>query len=177
MSGIITRKRVRGRYPNRRRTGRRRFSFDKRAANWFSECIMVCTEEIKLTTRGPGDVIDLTDQVQDAVASSGFANGAVTVFVPGSTGGITTIEYEPGLLKDLPEFWEKLIPSDRSYHHDETWHDGNGFSHLRAAMVGPDITVPFVDGRLTLGAWQQIVFLEFDNKGRSRRIVVQIIGE
>ncbi len=138
---------------------------------------MVITKEIKLTTRGPGDIIDITGEVQQAVAGSGLTSGAVTVFVPGSTGGITTIEYEPGLLKDLPEFWEKLIPSDRSYHHDETWHDGNGFSHLRAALVGPDITVPVVAGQLTLGPWQQIVFLEFDNKGRNRRIVVQIIGD
>ena len=138
---------------------------------------MVITKEIKLATRGPGDIVDITGEVQQAVASSGLTSGAVTVFVPGSTGGITTIEYEPGLIKDLPEFWEMLIPSDRSYHHDETWHDGNGFSHLRAALLGPDVTVPFVDGSLTLGTWQQIVFLEFDNRGRNRRIVVQIIGE
>ena len=138
---------------------------------------MVVTKEIKFTSRGPGDIIDITPQLREAVESSGISGGTVTVFVPGSTAGLTTIEYEPGLLKDLPEFWEKLIPSNKSYHHDETWHDGNGFSHLRAALIGPDITVPFVNSTLTLGTWQQVVFLEFDNRGRERRLVVQIIGE
>ena len=138
---------------------------------------MVVTKEIKLTSRGPGDIVDITPQMREAVESSGVASGAVTVFVPGSTPGLTTIEYEPGLLKDLPEFWEKLVPSDRSYHHDETWHDGNGFSHLRAALIGPDITVPFVNRALTLGTWQQVVFLEFDNRSRNRQLVVQIMGE
>lgn len=138
---------------------------------------MVVTNEIKFTSRGPGDIIDITPQLREAVESSGISGGTVTVFVPGSTAGLTTIEYEPGLLKDLPEFWEKLIPSNKSYHHDETWHDGNGFSHLRAALIGPDITVPFVNSTLTLGTWQQVVFLEFDNRGRERRLVVQIIGE
>ncbi|MDH3891503.1 MAG: secondary thiamine-phosphate synthase enzyme YjbQ [candidate division Zixibacteria bacterium] len=138
---------------------------------------MVVSKEITLTSRGAGDIIDVTPQLREAVVASDVSNGTVTVFVPGSTAGLTTIEYEPGLLQDLPEFWEKLIPSDRSYHHDETWHDGNGFSHLRAALIGPDITVPFVDGTLTLGTWQQVVFLEFDNRGRNRQLIVQIIGE
>ncbi|MEA3297358.1 MAG: secondary thiamine-phosphate synthase enzyme YjbQ [candidate division Zixibacteria bacterium] len=138
---------------------------------------MVNTTEIKLKTSGPGDIIDITSRLQDAVVKSNLSSGVATVFVPGSTGGITTIEYEPGLLKDLPEFLEKLIPSNRSYAHDETWHDGNGFSHLRAALIGPDITVPFIDSKLTLGTWQQVVFLEFDNRPRSRTIIVQIIGE
>jgi len=138
---------------------------------------MVHTEEIELSTSGAGDIADITDYVTEAASRSGFDTGIVTVFCPGSTGGITTIEYEPGLLKDLPEFFEKIIPSDRPYHHDETWHDGNGFSHVRAALVGPDLTVPMVAGRLTLGTWQQIVFLEFDNKPRNRRLVVQVVGE
>ena len=138
---------------------------------------MVNTAKIKLKTSGPGDIIDITSRLQEAVVKSGISSGVATVFVPGSTGGITTIEYEPGLLKDLPEFLEKLIPSDQSYAHDETWHDGNGFSHLRAALIGPDITVPFVDSELTLGTWQQVVFLEFDNRPRSRTIIVQIVGE
>ncbi len=138
---------------------------------------MVITKEIKLNSRGHGDIIDITPQLCEAVDSTDLSDGTVTVFVPGSTGGLTTIEYEPGLLKDLPEFFEKLIPSGRSYHHDETWHDGNGFSHLRSALIGPDITIPFVSGRLTLGTWQQVVFLEFDNRGRNRTLVVQIIGE
>ena len=101
----------------------------------------------------------------------------MTAFVPGSTGGITTIEYEPGLLTDLPEFMERLVPSNKPYKHDQTWHDGNGFSHLRAALVGPDTTVPVVAGEPTLGTWQQVVFLEFDNRARSRSIILQMIGD
>jgi secondary thiamine-phosphate synthase enzyme len=138
---------------------------------------MINTLEITLSTDGAGAVVDITSEIQDAVGSSGFNSGTITVFVPGSTGGLTTVEYEPGLLKDLPEFFERLAPSDKTYHHDETWHDGNGFSHVRAALVGPDITIPFVAGSLTLGTWQQVVFLEFDNKPRDRKLVVQIIGE
>ncbi len=138
---------------------------------------MIVTKTIELSTRGRCDIHDITDQIRDHVASSGVDSGTVTVFVPGSTGGLTTIEYEPGLLKDLPELMEKLIPSDRPYEHDKTWHDGNGFSHLRSAMIGPDITIPFVSGKLTLGTWQQVVFLDFDNRGRQRKLIVQIIGE
>ncbi len=138
---------------------------------------MVITEEIEFKTSGAGDIIDLTPGLRDTVDHSGLAGGILTVFCPGSTGAITTIEFEPGLLKDLPEFFEKLIPSDREYHHDETWHDGNGFSHLRAALIGPGMSVPIVSGELTLGTWQQVVFLEFDNKPRRRRLVVQMVGE
>ncbi len=138
---------------------------------------MVRAQELRFSTGGAGEIVDITADLAEAVAGSGMMSGTVTVFCPGSTGGITTIEHEPGLLKDIPEFFEKLIPSDRAYHHDETWHDGNGFSHLRAALVGPDITIPFVGGRLTLGTWQQVVFLEFDNKRRDRVLVVQMMGE
>jgi len=138
---------------------------------------MIITGEIRLSTRGYCDIHDVTSEVEDLVAKSGIASGTVTVFVPGSTGAMTTIEYEPGLLKDLPQFLEKLIPSDKAYEHDKTWHDGNGFSHLRAALLGPDITVPIVAGRLTRGTWQQIIFIDFDNKGRQRKLVVQIMGE
>lgn len=109
--------------------------------------------------------------------SSGLASGTVTVFVPGSTGGLTTIEYEPGLLADLPELLERLVPSGVSYQHDRTWHDGNGHAHLRSALVGPDITIPFVAGKLTLGTWQQVIFLDFDNRRRDRELVVQVMGE
>jgi secondary thiamine-phosphate synthase enzyme len=101
----------------------------------------------------------------------------VTAFVAGSTAGITTLEYEPGLIKDFPRLMEKLIPSNEVYHHDETWHDGNGFSHLRSAVIGTDLTVPFVNGKLLLGTWQQVVFCEFDNRPRSRKVIFQIIGE
>jgi secondary thiamine-phosphate synthase enzyme len=138
---------------------------------------MIKTEEIQFETGGPGDIIDITSKLSDAIHKYGLKSGTVTAFVPGSTGGITTIEYEPGLLKDLPELMEKLVPSDRPYQHDETWHDGNGFSHLRSALVGPDITVPFAAGKLMLGTWQQVVFLEFDNRPRTRRVIFQIIGE
>jgi len=138
---------------------------------------MVVTKEIRLSETRTNDIVDLTEDVGQCIAQSGVSSGIVTVFCPGSTGVITTIEYEPGMLKDLPELMEKLTPSDRPYHHDETWHDGNGFSHLRAALIGPDITVPFVAGRLTLGTWQQIIFLENDNKPRQRKLVVQIMGE
>ncbi|MFQ5499309.1 MAG: secondary thiamine-phosphate synthase enzyme YjbQ, partial [Candidatus Zixiibacteriota bacterium] len=131
---------------------------------------MVTTNELKIQTNGPGDIIDITTALGDAVGASGMASGTITAFVPGSTAGLTTIEYEPGLIQDLPDLMEKLIPSDRTYAHDATWGDGNGFSHLRSAMIGPDITVPFVSGRLTLGRWQQVVFLEFDNRGRARTI-------
>ncbi len=138
---------------------------------------MVKTEEVKFKTKGPGDIVDMTAELQTAVKKSGMTCGTLTVFAPGSTTGITTIEYEPGLLRDVPELMEKLVPSDRSYHHDETWHDGNGFSHLRSAMIGSDMTIPFVGGRLTLGTWQQIVFLEFDNRPRERHVVLQMMGE
>ena len=138
---------------------------------------MIKTDEIKFETSGAGDIIDLTDAMAEAVGKSGLNAGTITAFVPGSTAGISTIEYEPGLLKDVPRLMEELIPSSRSYQHDETWHDGNGFSHLRSTLIGPDITVPFVAGRMTLGTWQQVVFLEFDNRPRSRSVVLQIMGE
>ncbi len=132
---------------------------------------------IEKETRGFTDILDITDDVRHLLAKSGLENGSVLLFVPGSTGGLTTIEYEPGLLEDLPELFEKLIPSNRPYHHDKTWGDGNGFSHLRASLLGPSLNVPFSHGRLTLGTWQQIIFIDFDNRPRHRHLVVQIIGE
>lgn len=138
---------------------------------------MVETRTVKFKSEGSGTIVDLTPEMKSAIDQSGVRSGTVTAFIPGSTGGITTIEYEPGLLQDIPELLEKLIPADRSYHHDETWHDGNGFSHLRAALVGPDVTVPFVDKELTLGTWQQVVFLDFDNRPRERQIIFQIVGD
>ncbi len=137
----------------------------------------VKTEEITFNTSGPGDIVDITSEMAQALGRSGLTDGTITAFAPGATTGITTIEYEPGLIKDLPELMEKLIPSDRAYEHDNTWHDGNGFSHLRSALMGSDITVPFVAGKMTLGAWQQIVFLEFDNKARSRTVILQMMGQ
>lgn len=139
--------------------------------------MMIKTNQISFDTRGPGDIVDITSDVREAVRKSGVESGTVTVFAPGATTGITTIEYEPGLLKDLPELMEKLVPSDRRYSHDDTWNDGNGFSHLRSALIGPTLTVPFVSGKLILGTWQQLVFLEFDNRARHREVVLQIMGE
>jgi secondary thiamine-phosphate synthase enzyme len=137
----------------------------------------VKTEIIELDTPGEVQVVDVTDRVQSMVAGSGLTSGIVCVFNPGSTGAVTTIEYEPGLVKDVPEALERLFPKGIRYHHDDTWHDGNGHSHVRAAMMGPGLSVPFVGGRLTLGTWQQIVFVELDNKPHHRRLVVQLLGE
>jgi secondary thiamine-phosphate synthase enzyme len=137
----------------------------------------VSTQSFELDTKGNTDVLDITPQVAAAVKESGLANGTATVFVSGSTGGVTTLEFEPGLQRDLPEIMEQLIPSDRPYHHDQTWQDGNGHAHLRSSLVGTSFTAPVVGGRLTLGTWQQIVFLDFDNRPRRREILVQIVGE
>ena len=132
---------------------------------------------IERSTKGFADIHDLTEDVAAAVSDSSLASGVVTVFVPGSTGAVTTIEHEPGLLKDLPDFFDRVVPRDRTYHHDATWGDGNGFSHVRAALTGPSLSVPFVDGTMTLGTWQQIVLLDFDNRPRRRRIMIQVVGE
>lgn len=138
---------------------------------------MVVTKTIKLKSKGDTDIIDITAGVSGHVESSGIKNGIVTVFVPGSTGGLTTIEYEPGLIEDIRQSLEIIAPRQGEYHHDLRWHDGNGFSHVRAAMLGPSLTVPFSDKRLRLGTWQQIVFIDFDNRSRSRELVLQIMGE
>ena len=134
------------------------------------------TDYIPISTKGFTDIIDITHQVADAVRKSEIKNGTVTVFISGSTAGITTIEYEPGLLKDLPEAFEKIAPENKRYHHDDTWHDGNGFAHVRAAMLGCSLSVPFEDSRLLLGTWQQIVVIDFDNRSRRREVVLQIMG-
>jgi secondary thiamine-phosphate synthase enzyme len=132
---------------------------------------------IRVSTSGDGDIIDLTGKVKDSVRQSEVGNGIALVFVPGSTAAITTIEFEPGLVADLPEFFERIIPARQSYHHDQTWGDGNGYAHLRAALVGASFTCPIISGRVALGTWQQIVLLEFDNRARDREIIVQISGE
>jgi len=137
----------------------------------------VKTERIHLTSRREGDILDITDQVEGAVRGTGIRNGVATVFVPGATGAITTIEYEPGLIHDFPAMLERVAPRGISYEHEKRWHDGNGHSHVRASLVGPSLTVPFTEGSLTLGTWQQIVFVEMDRRGRSREIVLQVLGE
>ena len=138
---------------------------------------MVVTAHIEVSTKGRRDVIDITGGVQDAVANSGMRAGTVTVFVTGSTAALTTIEYEPGLVRDIDLFLEKILPYGGKYHHHETWHDDNGAAHLQAALLGPSITVPFVDGRLTLGTWQQVVLIDCDTRPRSRKLVAQVMGE
>lgn len=138
---------------------------------------MVETEKIDVSTRGGGEIVNITDDLRRIVSALDEpSSGIVTVFVPGATGGLTTIEDEPGLRKDWPALMEKLVPADRAYEHDRTWHDGNGHSHLRAALIGPSITIPFVSRELTLGTWQSVVFIDFDNRPRNRNLVVQVVG-
>ncbi|MCH6570957.1 MAG: YjbQ family protein [Thaumarchaeota archaeon] len=137
----------------------------------------VITKQIKISSKSENDIIDITEQVADVISESGISNGTITVFVSGSTGAITTIEYEPGLVKDFPEMLSRVAPDDINYEHEQRWHDGNGRSHVKASLVGPSLTVPFKDRQLLLGTWQQIVFLELDTKARTRTLVLQIIGE
>ena len=137
----------------------------------------IVTEKIRVRTKGAGDFINISDKVAGLLDASGLKEGNVTVFVVGSTAAITTFEYEPGMIKDMRDLCEKLAPSDKSYSHDETWGDANGFSHLRAAMFGPSLVIPFEAGKLALGTWQQVVLAEFDNRPRDRVVVVQITGE
>jgi secondary thiamine-phosphate synthase enzyme len=138
---------------------------------------MVVTDIIALNTKGFTDVIDITGRVTKIVGQSGVQNGLVTIFCSGSTGGITTIEFESGVINDLKKAIEKIVPSDIPYEHDKRWGDGNGFSHVRAALMKPSLTIPVVKGKLALGTWQQIVFMDFDNRGRDRKVIVQIVGK
>jgi len=138
---------------------------------------MVFTETFSLSTKGFCDIIDVTGKVAAAVGRSGIGDGIVTVFCPGSTCSLTTIEYEPGVLSDLARVIEEIVPSNIPYEHDRRWGDGNGFSHVRAALLKPSITVPLLSSRLALGTWQQVVFLDFDNRERRREIIVQVVGE
>jgi len=138
--------------------------------------MQIVTDSITLSTKGHTDIIDITPQVDTVLKNSGIVEGSLTVFVAGSTAGITSIEYEPGLLKDIPEAFEKFAPTGVTYHHDATWGDGNGYAHVRAAMLGPSFNVPFKDGDLILGTWQQIVLIDFDNRPRNRSLVVQVFG-
>lgn len=132
---------------------------------------------VELDTKGEGDVVLLDNLIHEAIASSTLSSGIVTIFVPGSTGAVTTIEYETGLKADLPAILAKLIPQSYPFKHNEYNHDDNGHSHVKAAVLGPSLTIPFIQGNLTLGTWQQVVFLEFDTRPRSRRIEVMIIGD
>jgi len=139
--------------------------------------LTVKTKQLSIRTRGEGDILDITREVAKSVAETKFNNGIVTVFVPGSTGALSTIEYEPGLLKDLPNMLERIAPKNLMYEHEKRWHDGNGHSHVKASLIGPSLTVPFTNRKLTLGTWQQIIFIELDVRSRVRNLVLQIIGE
>ena len=134
----------------------------------------VQNNQIFVRTTGKTDIVDLTPQISREVKESSVVNGAVTVFVPGSTAAITTIEFESGVINDLRKAIDRMAPEDVYYEHNERWGDGNGYAHVRAAMIGPSLHIPIVEGKMTLGTWQQIVLLDFDNRPRSRRIVVQI---
>jgi len=135
------------------------------------------TDTVSVSTRGDSEMIDLSAEVQAVVKRHSFREGAALVFVSGSTAALTTVEYEPGLIADLPAAFERLAPRDMRYRHEDAWHDGNGHSHVRASLLGPSLTVPFKDGRLLTGTWQQIVLLDFDNRPRRRDVVVQLSGE
>jgi len=136
----------------------------------------IVTKEIQYDTRGEADIIDITEDIQNWITKSRLKDGQVTVFIPGSTASLTTVEYEKGLVKDLKSLFERVAPKNIRYAHDEAWHDGNGHSHIRASLLGPSLTIPFSGSRLILGTWQQVILVDFDNRPRKRRVVVQVIG-
>jgi secondary thiamine-phosphate synthase enzyme len=138
---------------------------------------MIFNKTIQVSTKGRGDVIEITGRINDEIQSSDIKNGTVTLFVVGSTAGLTTIENESGLISDFKAMWERLIPSNIRYEHNERWMDGNGYSHVRASLLGPSLSIPLIKGSLTLGTWQQIILVDFDNRARQREVVVQITGE
>ena len=137
----------------------------------------VLSDTIQLHSAGEGDIIDITTQLSTIVKKSKIRNGTVTIFVSGSTAAVTTIEYEPGLVHDFPKMLSRIVPKEIEYQHDNTWHDGNGHSHIRSSLIGPSITVPIISGKLTLGTWQQVVLLEMDTRSRNRTLILQLIGE
>ena len=137
----------------------------------------VITKFIKVQSKGENDIVDLTGKISEKITESKISKGIVTIFVTGSTGALTTIEYEPGLLKDFPDMLSRIAPDKQDYKHEQMWHDGNGRSHVKASLVGPSLTIPFNEGSLTLGTWQQVVFMELDTRGRQREIVLQIMGK
>jgi len=137
----------------------------------------IITQRINRKTKGAGDLVNITDEIAELLHDTGLNEGQITIFNIGSTAAIATFEFEPGMIKDVKELFEKLIPQNRHYHHDETWGDANGFSHLRAMLQGPSLVIPFENGALLLGTWQQVVLAEFDNRPRQRKIVVQFVGE
>lgn len=138
---------------------------------------MVYQDTIKVSTKGFCDLVDITKEIADIIYGSGIKEGIATIFVCGSTAGVTTIEYESGAIKDFQEMMERLVPQDIDYHHNAKWDDGNGFSHIRASLIGPSLSVPISGRKLSLGTWQQIVVADFDNRSRNREVVVQVVGE
>lgn len=138
---------------------------------------MVITKTINIQTRGNGDIIDISDKVEQVVTDSNINSGISTIFVSGSTAGVTTIEYEGELISDFKSMWDRIIPQNIQYQHDKRWGDGNGFSHVRASLLGPSLVIPFANKKLTLGTWQQIIVVDFDNRPRSRGIYIQLLGE
>ncbi|MDD5127638.1 MAG: secondary thiamine-phosphate synthase enzyme YjbQ [Dehalococcoidales bacterium] len=139
--------------------------------------LLVITKTIHLQSKGNCDIIDITREVEEQVAGSKIRDGTATIFVVGSTAGITTIEYEPGLVADFKKLWERLAPQNLDYAHNERWHDGNGHAHIRASLLGASLILPMIGGRLALGTWQQVILVDFDNRPRSREVIVQITGE
>jgi secondary thiamine-phosphate synthase enzyme len=137
----------------------------------------VVSDTIKLQTEGEGDMIDMTSQLSNIVKESKIKNGTVTIFVLGSTAAVTTIEYESGLIHDFPVMLSRIVPKGIEYEHDNTWHDGNGHSHVRSSLIGPSMTIPIIHGKLTLGTWQQVVLLEMDTRSRNRTVILQIMGK
>jgi len=142
----------------------------------MADGLQIKTDSVRVATQGDTHIVDLTEQVQGLIDRHGLRQGQALIFAAGSTAGLTTIEYEPGLLEDLPAAFERLAPRGARYAHHERWHDGNGHSHVRASLLGPSLLVPFHEGRLMLGTWQQVVLIDFDNRPRERRIVVQLTG-
>ncbi|HDJ37580.1 MAG TPA: YjbQ family protein [Methanosarcinales archaeon] len=135
------------------------------------------TGYIEFATKGDADIIDITGEVSDAVSESGVTDGIVVVFAPGATGAVTTIEYESGLISDFKSMLERIAPQNITYAHNLRWGDGNGHSHVRASLLGPSLSVPLIDGRMQLGTWQQIIFIDLDNRPRDRKLIVQIVGD
>lgn len=139
--------------------------------------ISICTDQLSIRTKGFTDIIDITPGIKKFVENNNLIEGQILIFINGSTAAISTVEYEPGLLQDIPEILDKIAPMNTSYHHDNTWHDGNGYAHIRSTLMGSSFTVPVIDSRLVLGTWQQIVLLDFDNGPRNRSVTMQFIGE
>ena len=137
----------------------------------------IVTDRVRVQTRGETHILDITQEISALVKKHGLRHGQALVFVVGSTAGLTTVEFEPGLVEDLPEAFERLAPRDAHYHHEDTWHDGNGYAHVRASLLGCSLAIPVEDGEMLLGTWQQVVLVDFDNRPRRREVVVQLWGE